>query len=190
MFLVDHGLLTRKEAFLLRRLEAEYTPGVRDSVLLPLVTHASPVSLRLLDWAVVNWSKKNNVLCASSTPARLTNVHDAYKSALSYWKRRLFDPFRRRKRIEVRAGSGEVYETTLGQANFALWTYKTGVLSYVLCHKDAIELDMNTVSRQHKRQKREAEQRTGTKRIRTQITPSGGRIPCLVYKVSCTVVFA
>ena len=187
-FVVDRALLSRREAALLRRLEAEYTPEILETVLAPLVTHTSPVSLRLLDWAVVNWSKKHNVLCASVAPGRVTNMHDAYKKALSHWKRRLFDPFRRRMRIGVRV-NGQELRTTLGQANFALWTYKTGVLSFVLSHRDSIEADMNNTSRRHKHEKREEERRNGGKGKRSQMTSSVGRVSCVAYRAPCTVVF-
>jgi hypothetical protein len=187
-FVVDRVLLSRREAALLRRLETEYTPELLGSVLAPLVTHTSPVSLRLLDWTVVNWSKKHTIFCASVVPGRVTNMHDAYKKALAHWKRRLFDPFRRRMRIGVRV-KGEELRTTLGQANFALWTYKTGVLSFVLAHREAIEADMNNVSRRHKRDKKEEERRTGGKGKRSQMTSSAGRVSCVAYRAPCTIVF-
>ena len=106
----------------------------------------SVVSLRALDWTATNWSKAHNVMCHSPVPGRMTNVHHSYRTMLHHWKRKLFDPFRRRKRIEVEV-NGKVYETTLGQANFALWTYRTGVMAYVRTHTEEIEADMNAVSK-------------------------------------------
>jgi hypothetical protein len=180
LFVVDPGArLSVRERALLRHLEREYTPALVRDVLRPLVTHTSPVSLRALDWAVVNWSKQHNVVCSSRAPGEMTNVHHAYRTTLAHWKRRLFDPFRRRARVGVRADGGEVLETTLGQANFALWTYRTGVLAYVLGHVEAIEADMNRVAQQQKRQRREA-QRTGVRRRRTELTTSASAA-CVAY---------
>ena len=65
------------------------------------MTQSSPISLRALDWAVVNWSKQHNIVCTSIVPGQMVNIHHSYRSALKYWKRRLFDPFRRRSRITV-----------------------------------------------------------------------------------------
>jgi len=147
IFVTDRSTLSRKEAMLLERLEREYTTQVLREALLPL--QANVVSLRSLDWAVVNWSKKHNVICTSSVPGQMTNVHQVYRTTLSFWKRRLFDPFRRRRRIHVNI-DGVEYKTTLGQANFALWGYKTGILAYVLRHIDDIEHDMHRASKKQK----------------------------------------
>ena len=177
---------SHKERMLLERLEREYTPQILRDVLLPLVTQTSPVSLRALDWAVVNWSKKHNVICSSTVPGRMTNIHHEYVTTLSFWKRLLFDPFRRRSRISVHI-DGVVYETTLGQANFALWTYKTGVFAYVLAHLDDIEDDMNRVSRRQKKERSDAAKR-GVRRKRSPLTRSADSC-CVAYAAPSVVAF-
>ena len=182
----DPSALSVRERTLLRVLEREYTPDVGRTVLLPLVTQTSPVSLRALDWAVVNWSKQHNIVCASIVPGQMTNVHHAYRAALKYWKRRLFDPFRRRARIVV-VVDGEEHETTLGQANFALWTYRTGVLNYVTTHLDAIEEDMNRVSQRQKRVRREA-RRNGARQKRTELTQRNASL-CVAYRAPRRIHF-
>ena len=186
MFDVDDGDLTFRERGLLRRLRREYTENIARAVLVPLVTQTSPVSLRALDWAVVNWSKQHNVVCSSLTPGETTNVHHAYRNALQYWKRRLFDPFRRRSRITVRV-DGVEYATTLGQANFALWAYQTGLLAYVLSHIEDIEHDMNQVSQRQKRLRRDA-LKDGTRRKRRELTPGSGTV-CVAYRAPLHVQF-
>ena len=117
----------------------------------------------------------------------MTNVHQAYRTTLSYWKRRLFDPFRRRQRIHVRIG-GEVYETTLGQANFALWSYETGVYAYVLHHIEHIEASMNRVSQTQKRERQQAKANGGGKRRRKELTPSPPAV-CVAYMSPTSVSF-
>lgn len=186
LFVTDKEKLPFRERGLLQRLNRGYTEDVARNVLLPLINQTSPVSLRALDWAVVNWSKQHNIVCSSLTPGHTTNIHNAYRNALSFWKRRLFDPFRRRTRINVQI-DGEVHETTLGQANFALWAYHTGVLSYVLSNIDLIEADMNRVSQRQKRIRREA-LRSGMKRKRRELTPSSGTV-CIAYRAPVQVSF-
>ena len=186
MFLVDRSRLNGRELRLLRQLQRDYTPDLAVRVLKPLLTQDSPVSLRVLDWAVVNWSKQHNVVCSSLTPGEMTNVHHAYRTALAYWKRKLFDPFRRRGRVGVRI-EGEVHETTLGQANFMLFCYRTGILAYVLGHIDAIEADMNRVAQKQKRDRSEAA-RTGTKRKRQELTSGPGTV-CVAYRAPVRVGF-
>ena len=182
----DETNLNGKEKILIKKLNKEYTSEIVNNVLLPLVTQTSPVSLRALDWAVVNWSKQHNVVCSSAVPGQMTNIHFAYRGALSYWKRKLFDPFRRRERITL-TFDGEKYETTLGQANFALFTYETGILAYVIGHIDDIEDDMNRVSRRQKRERLDAS-RSGIVRKRKELTQSGQGM-CFAYNAPTRVVF-
>ena len=126
-------------------------------------------------------------MCASATaPGEVTNVHHAYLSMLAFWKRKLFDPFRRRARIEVRVGE-KTHETTLGQANFALWTYRTGVLAYVLGHLADIEGDMNAVAQKHKRERRAA-RLTGVRRKRAELTAAPPAL-CVAYHTPVRVAF-
>jgi hypothetical protein len=179
--------LGRRERILLERLEEEYTPSLLRDVLKPLVTQQSPVSLRALDWCVTNYAKQHNVMCSSAVvPGQLVNVHHAYRATLGHWKRRLFDPFRRRDRLRVRIDD-EVLETTLGQANFALWAYRTGVLAFSLGHVDAIEADMNAVAQRQKRERRAAARR-GVRRKRTELT-SAARPGCVAYATTMRVNF-
>lgn len=181
-----HEPLTEKERILKIKLEREYTPHMLRTLLLPLVNQTSPVSLRVLDWAVVNWSKKHNVICSSRVSGQMTNIHHSYRSTLAYWKRKLFDPFRRRCRIHF-VVDGKQHETTLGQANFALWSFKTGTFTYVVSHLDEIECHMNTVSRKNKRDRVCAAQR-GVRRKRKELTRTPHAM-CIAYFSPCTVTF-
>ena len=178
--------LTVREEMLLKMLQKEYTPDLLSRVLLPLLEQTSPVSLRALDWAVVNWSKQHNVVCSSQVPGRMVNVHQAYRNSLGYWKRKLFDPFRRRDRLHVII-DGVSHETTLGQANFALFTYKTGIFAYVLHNIDMIEADMNSVSQQQKRARRDAAKQ-GKRKARTELTRETNT-PCIAYSSPVTFRF-
>lgn len=185
-FEVDRTTLSPRESSLLKLLDKQYTDDIGREVLLPLMTQDSPVSLRALDWCVTNWSKQHNVVCSSLTPGQLINIHHSYRNMLYFWKRRLFDPFRRRARIQV-VIDDETYETTLGQANFALWTYQTGVLAYVLGHVHEIEQDMNSVSQVQKRERKEAQKR-GIRRQRRELT-SAPRSLCVAYMAPTRVTF-
>lgn len=185
-FIVDRARLSAREKNLLKVLEKEYTPCVARDVLLPFVTQTSLVSLRALDWCVTNWSKQHNVVCSSQVPGQLVNIHHAYRGMLAYWKRKLFDPFRRRVRVEVEI-EGRKYETTLGQANFALWSYQTGVLAYVMGHINEIEADMNSVSHKHKLERRE-DAKKGRRRRRKELTHAP-RSLCVAYVAPSRVSF-
>lgn len=185
MIVVDHSSLNVRERTLLRMLQRDLTPQIVRDVLLPLISQTSPVSLRALDWTVVNWSKQHNVVC-SSVEGHMINIHHAYRTALSHWRRRLFDPFRRRVRVVVQVDD-KTYETTLGQANFVLWAYRTGVLAYTFSHIEVIEEDMNRVSQQQKRKRTDAVAR-GVRKKRTELT-TGPDMVCVAYVAPIKVVF-
>lgn len=178
--------LRGKELVLLKRLNDGYTLDIARDILIPLINQTSPVSLRALDWAVVNWSKQHNIVCSSSVPGEMTNIHHAYHSALSYWKRRLFDPFRRRRRIFITVDD-VTWETTLGQANFVLFTFETGILSYVIGNIELIENDMNKVSTRQKMERYEAASK-GLKRRRTELTKPRPNM-CFAYASPMDVRF-
>ena len=186
MFCTEDMVMGRHELALLTRLEREYTPEIAREVLKPLIAQTSAASLRAIDWCVTNWSKKNNVVCSSLTPGKLTNVHQAYRITLAHWKRRLFDPFRRRGRLSVII-DGETYETTLGQANFTLWCYLSGVYNYVLLHLEEIEADMNSVSFKQK-QRRRAALSSGVRSKRSELTNTPP-CTCVAYMAPQTVTF-
>ena len=185
-FDVRDSKLTNKERALLRMLRTNYTPSIAKDVLVPLIEQTSPVSLRALDWCVTNWSKSRNVVCHSQNAGQETNIHHSYRDMLSHWKRRLFDPFRRRSRVDVMV-DGKTYETTLGQANFALWIFQSGTYAYVLGHILDIESNMNAVSQTQKLIRKEA-RRTGTRRKREELTETP-RSMCIAYSAPSIVTF-
>lgn len=184
-FVVDRSTLARRERALLRQLEAAYTPQLAKEVLVPLLAGTSPVSLRALDWMCTNFSKAHNVVCSAAVPGQTTNVHHAYRTTLAFWKRKLFDPFRRRARLSVRV-EGEEHLTTLGQANFALFAYRSGTLAWVMRHIDEVEADMNSVSAKHKRSRRE-EATLGQRHKRAELSRAAPA-SCMAYASPTSIV--
>lgn len=184
-FEVDRSTLARRERALLRQLEAAYTPQLAHEVLIPLLTGTSPVSLRALDWMCTNFSKAHNVVCSAAVPGQTTNVHHAYRATLAFWKRKLFDPFRRRMRVTVHV-DGVGHLTTLGQANFALFAYRTGTLAWVMRHIDEVEADMNSVSAKHKRSRREEAHR-GQRHKRAELTRAAPA-SCMAYSSPTSIM--
>lgn len=126
-------------------------PGHLEAVM-PVLTGTSPVSLRLIDWFVTNYSKKFAVsypLDEAGT-MRMFMVHFHYKRELKAYSKRLFDPFCRRDRINFQAvGQPAIEGTTIGQLNFFRWAIEKGVLRYIVDHAADIERDMNTSFREH-----------------------------------------
>ena len=134
-----------KHDVLLKKLDGFY-----DDAAFAVLQHAldgdGRVSLRVLDWLVTNYSKKNNIVYTATVDGCTVafNMFLEYKCQLKAYSKRHFDMFCRRERIEFRG-----LRTTVGQLNFFKWAISSGVLAYARQHHDAIEGDMLT-SIQHR----------------------------------------
>lgn len=109
-----------------------------------LVAGAHPLSLRILDWLVTNYSKKHNIvyLVQGDGLSKTFNMFLEYKSQLKAYSKRYFDPFCRRERLEFEDADGRVLHTTVGQLNFFRWAIQNDVVGYGLRHGEDIEEDM------------------------------------------------
>ena len=173
--------LTTRQCSILHHLKNFYNDEIIQSVLIPLLDQSSPMSLRALDWLVTNYSKKFNVICYTKN-AEMFNIHQGYRTALNMNRRRNFDPFRRRLRINVVYSDGMV-ESTVGQLNFLHWAYQQGVLSYLESNIADVDSDMNACAQKNKKDKELGKRK---RRVELSRAPSS---KCMVYNVETTVVF-
>jgi hypothetical protein len=169
-----------KQDFIVRWLQDFYNQPGRLEEVLPILTGTSPVSLRLIDWFVTNYSKKFNVAYplveAPDMATRQYLVHFHYKRELKAYSKRLFDPFCRRERISFQVrGQPPIEETTVGQLNFFRWALEKGVIAYILAHAAEIEHDMNTSYREHYSKEPEAKTPTG-RRKRKEMSHSAMKV--------------
>ena len=116
--------------------------------LVPRLNRTHAVSLRLLDWLVVDYSRERNVAYRYFVP--LLNrevtivVHQLYESLRYRWRRRRFDCFRRRHRVYFDL-DGQTYSTTVAQLHFFFMSRMYGFLDYAMQHLDDIEGHMKKV---------------------------------------------
>jgi hypothetical protein len=152
-----------KQDFIVRWLQDFYNQPGRVEEILPFLTGTAPVSLRVVEWFVTNYSKKFNV--AYPLEERQFIVYFQYKRELKAYSKRLFDPFCRRERIRfVVRDAPPIEETTVGQLNFFRWAIENGVLRYILENATAIETDMNKSFREHYSKAPEAKTATGRRK--------------------------
>lgn len=128
-------------------LQDFYTEPGNLEKLLPILQGTSPISLRLVDYFVTNYSKKSNTSYMLS--GRHFLVYFNYKRELNAYSKRLFDPFCRRERIMFQARGIDPFVTTVGQLNFFRWFIEKDIYNYVCEHREEIEKDMNSTLRQH-----------------------------------------
>lgn len=112
-------------------------------VLIPIIDKTSCISIRLLDWLMTNYSKEKSIdyqwVDQNGHPRRFM-IHEEYKQTLKTKQRKLFDPFRRGKRMYFDVDGR--HETTMGQVIFFLWCDKYKVLDYLYKHVSLVEQHM------------------------------------------------
>jgi hypothetical protein len=113
--------------------------------IIPIITGKSKISLRILDWFVTNFSKKNNINYSVVLNDKTKNfiVYLDYKSQLKAYSKKNFDPFCRRERISFIDHDGKDLITTVGQLNFFRWAIENNIIEYIKNNYDEIEIDMN-----------------------------------------------
>lgn len=123
--------------------------------IIPIITSTSNISIRLIDWFVTNYSKKNNTTYElSSIDDKYFNVHFQYKCKLKTYKKKQFDPFCRGEKnkrdiIMFRYDKYNYVKTTIGQLNFFRWAIEYGIIDYVEKNIKAITNDMIVTNKSH-----------------------------------------
>lgn len=141
------------------------------SKVIPLVEQKSDISLRLIDWFVTNYSKKNNTVITKEKNGNIIhfNVYLSYRNQLKAYSKEKFDPFRRNEHIMFYYDLDKNIETTHGQLNFFRWVLQNDILDYIQENIKDIENDMLTTQKQNQNKKKDEE----NMRIKTIQTENG-----------------
>jgi hypothetical protein len=113
--------------------------------MMKIINGESPISLRIVDWFVTNYSKKNFVIyqLTQNNHTSRFKVFNDYKLKLKAYSKKRFDPFCRWDRITIPYDNDRYMETTIGQLNFFKWALQNNVINYIEENYKIIEADMN-----------------------------------------------
>jgi hypothetical protein len=111
--------------------------------MISIINGTSKISLRIVDWFVTNYSKKNYCVIENEDTNERFKVYNDYKLKLKAYSKKKFDPFCRWDRINVPYKDTMCVQTTLGQLNFFKWTIENKILEYIENNYSIIENDMN-----------------------------------------------
>jgi len=162
-----------------------FTPNRLRRIVVPIITITSKISLRTIDWLVINYAKTFKVVI--TTPdQRLIPIYDEYRRWLKFWKRSLFDAFRRGSRIMFELDD-HTYTTTVAQLNFLYWCYRNYILHYALENLVNIEHHMRSRLAACKQLKM-TRMLAGQKRRRSELSQVC-KTKCFVYNIPFTVRF-
>ena len=152
--------------------------------LMQIINGESKVSLRIIDWFVTNFAKKNFTVYSIPAKNRCSTVINGeenmerfkvfhhYKLELKAYSKVRFDPFSRRERIMIPYTNDTSLQTTIGQLNFFKWAIENQVLEYIENNYDEIELDMNSRNSISKKNEEESETDNKTRKKREELSVS------------------
>ena len=164
---------------LLDSLKLFYEIPENKQKLLDILNNTNNISLRIIDWFVTNYSKKNNTcymvnnnnidINGDNPESKQFNIYYSYKTQLKSYSKKQFDPFCRRDRLEFKINNDSII-STVGQLNFFKWAINNSVLDYINIHYKEIENDMNIcynninkIKESNKRKKRQEISKSATR---------------------------
>ena len=174
---------TQNELLLTNLLEF-YKKNDHMDRLMQIINGESKVSLRIIDWFVTNFAKKNFTVYSIPAKNRCSTVINGeenmerfkvfhhYKLELKAYSKVRFDPFSRRERIMVPYTNDTCLQTTIGQLNFFKWAIENQVLEYIEKNYDEIEADMNSRNSISKKNGEESETDNKTRKKREELSVS------------------
>jgi len=109
--------------------------------ILPIINGESEISLRLIDWFVTNYAKKNFTVYKKKKER--FKVYIDYKLKLKAYSKKRFDPFCRWDRINIPYKKDSYIQTTIGQLNFFRWALENEIICYIKKNAKDIINDMN-----------------------------------------------
>jgi hypothetical protein len=133
---------------LMRNLMDFYKNHENLNKMMRIINGESKISLRIVDWFVTNFAKKNYTIyempvSSNSSETIRFKVYNDYKLKLKAYSKRRFDPFCRWERISIPYDNNSFMETTIGQLNFFKWAIENRIVDYIEEHYQDIENDMN-----------------------------------------------
>lgn len=147
---------TVKELCYYKKIDKFFTGCTKENIIkmIDIINGKSSISLRVLDWFVTKYSKKR-IDCGVSKDTEVFDVRISYKSQLKSYKKRYFDPFRRKKdtRFRYYFNGGQTIITTLGQLNFFKWAFTNNIVVYVEKNLKQISKEMNLANKEDKKKK-------------------------------------
>lgn len=135
---IDH--IHSKQDYLMISLTKFFKNKNNYQIFIDIYDGNSKISLRIIDWFVTNYCKKNDINWKCGDKTLL--VHKEYKDQLKAFTKKQFDPFCRRERIVFYYDETKSIRTTVGQLNFFRWAIENNIIDYIKNNYDDIERDM------------------------------------------------
>jgi hypothetical protein len=148
---------TNKELCYYKMIDKFFKKCTLDQIhkMIGIIDGNSEISLRVLDWFVTRYAKKK-LDFDSGTITEVFDVHISYKAQLKSYKKRYFDPFRRKKKFHYcydLSDTTKTINTTIGQMNFFRWAISNRIIEFVEKNIAQVTKAMNTSNKEDKKKK-------------------------------------
>lgn len=130
-----------KPELVISSLQKFYSSHPEIDKVLTYLNGESPLSLRIIDWFVTKYSRKNFVRYPLNGQEFL--VYLSYKGQLKAYSKQYFDPNCRRERILFKIPNHDSFTTTIGKLNFFRWALESNILHYIEEHEEEIRNGYN-----------------------------------------------
>jgi hypothetical protein len=131
-----------KPELVISSLQRFYSNHPEINKVLTYLNGEAPLSLRIIDWFVTKYSRKNFVRYPLNGQDFL--VYLSYKGQLKAYSKQYFDPNCRRERIMFKIPAQEQFMTTIGKLNFFRWALESKILDYIEAHEEEIRTGYNS----------------------------------------------
>lgn len=131
-----------KPELVISSLQRFYSSHPEIDKVLTYLTGDAPMSLRIIDWFVTKYSRKNCVRYTLNGQDFL--VYLSYKGQLKAYSKQYFDPNCRRERIMFKIPGQDQFMTTIGKLNFFRWALESKILDYIEAHEEEIRTGYNS----------------------------------------------
>ena len=130
-----------KPELVISSLQRFYASQPEIDKVLTYLNGEAPLSLRIIDWFVTKYSRKNFVRYPLNGHEFL--VYLSYKGQLKAYSKQYFDPNCRRERIMFTIPNNEAFMTPIGKLNFFRWALESNILEYMEAHEEDIRKGYN-----------------------------------------------
>jgi hypothetical protein len=131
-----------KPELVISSLQRFYSSHPEINKVITYLTGDAPLSLRIIDWFVTKYSRKNFVRYPLNGQDFL--VYLSYKGQLKAYSKQYFDPNCRRERIMFKIPGQDQFMTTIGKLNFFRWALESNILDYIEEHEEEIRSGYNS----------------------------------------------
>ena len=130
-----------KPEMVISSLQKFYTSHPEIDKVITYLNGEAPLSLRIIDWFVTKYSRKNFVRYPLNGQEFL--VYLSYKGQLKAYSKQYFDPNCRRERIMFQIPNYDQFMTTIGKLNFFRWALESKILDYIEANEEEIRKGYN-----------------------------------------------